>query len=105
MAQDGPDRLGNIGRRQRRGRDLIEKRLKQVVVVAVDDGDLDGRARQRSGGLEPGKACADNHDMRTRGSHCRPPLTKSPASAFWPARILVDPSVIANPSAELGFGG
>ena len=39
--QHAADRLGDIGRRQRRGRHLIEQRHEQVVVVAVDDRDVD----------------------------------------------------------------
>jgi hypothetical protein len=48
-AQDGTDRLGDVGGRERCGRDLIEQRLKQVIVAAVDHRDLDGRAFQRLG--------------------------------------------------------
>jgi hypothetical protein len=42
MPQDDPDRLGDIGRRQYGGRDLIQERLEQVIIVAVDHGDIDG---------------------------------------------------------------
>jgi hypothetical protein len=42
MPQDDPDRLGDIGRRQCGGRDLVQKRLEQVIIVAVDHGDIDG---------------------------------------------------------------
>ena len=42
MPQDDPDRLGDIGRRQYGGRDLVQERLEQVIIVAVDHGDIDG---------------------------------------------------------------
>ena len=64
MAQHGPDRLGDIGRRQRRGRDLVQQRLEQVVVVAVDHRHVDGRPRQPASGFEPAEAGADNDDAR-----------------------------------------
>ena len=40
--QDDPDRLGDIGRRQYGGRDLVQERLEQVIIVAVEYGDIDG---------------------------------------------------------------
>ncbi len=42
MPQDDPDRLGDIGRRQYGGRDPVQARLKQVIIVAVDHDDIDG---------------------------------------------------------------
>ena len=43
-AQDVPDRPGHVGGRQRRGRHLVEKRLKAMIVLLVDDRNV-GRAR------------------------------------------------------------
>ena len=37
--KDATDRLGDLGGGERGGRDLVEQRLEQVVVVPVDDGD------------------------------------------------------------------
>ena len=47
VAQDVPDRPGHVGRRQRRGRHLIEQRLEAVMVLPVDH-DRRRRARARS---------------------------------------------------------
>ena len=38
-AQDGPQRRGDVGRRQRPGRYLIEQRLEQVEIAPVEEGD------------------------------------------------------------------
>ena len=35
-AEDAADGLGDVGRRQRRRRDLVEQRLEQMMVVTVD---------------------------------------------------------------------
>ena len=43
-AQDPADRRRDVARRQRRGRDLIQQRLEQVVVVAIEQRDADRRA-------------------------------------------------------------
>ena len=43
-AKEMPDRPGDLRGRERRGRRLIEKRLKQVMVASVDDRDADRRA-------------------------------------------------------------
>ncbi len=51
VAQEGADRRGDVGRRQRRGRNLIQERLEQMMVRAVDQQDIDGRAG------EPGRRC------------------------------------------------
>ena len=43
LAQQPADRRRDVARRQRRRRDLIEQRLEDVVVGAIDDRDVDGR--------------------------------------------------------------
>ena len=43
------------------GRDLVQQRLEQVVVPAVDEGDLDLRPLEEPGGEQPAEAAADNH--------------------------------------------
>src|SRR5215216_4996029 len=40
------NRRGDIRGRQAGGRNLIEQRLEQVIIVAVDDGDVERRLRQ-----------------------------------------------------------
>ena len=45
-ANDAADRGGNVSRRQPSGRHLIEQRLKQVIVLSVNDDDLNGSIRK-----------------------------------------------------------
>ena len=53
------------------GRDLVEERLEEVVVRAVDERDVDRGAAQGARGDEPAEAAAHDHDVRP-GVH--PPL-------------------------------
>ena len=53
----------DIARRQGRRGDLIQQRLKQMVVVPIEERDADRRAVQRAGRIEPAKAAADDDDM------------------------------------------
>ena len=69
--QDMADRPGDIGRRQRRGRDLIEQRLKAVMVLAVDHGDVGIGAPQRLDSLEAAETAADNDHFGTLFRHGR----------------------------------
>ncbi len=72
-AQDRADRLSDIGRREGRGCDLIEQRLKQMVVVAVDDQQIDRRTAQGAGGEQSAKSATYNDDPRPwRYLHCLP---------------------------------
>ena len=41
-AKNGADRSGDLSRRKPGGRYLVKQRLKGVVILAVDDGDLNG---------------------------------------------------------------
>jgi len=65
MAQDGTDRPGDLGGRERGGCDLIEQRLEAVMVLPVDHGDVDRGARERRGGREAAETGADDHDVGT----------------------------------------
>ena len=69
LAQDVADRPGDVGRRQRRGRHLVEQRLEAMVVLAVEHGHVDGGARERFRGFEPAEARADDDHLRTRLHH------------------------------------
>ena len=69
--QDPPNRRGDVGRRQRRGRHLIKQRLKQVVIVSIDDRDADGRRGERSRRVETAEPAADDDHMRRRHCHWR----------------------------------
>jgi hypothetical protein len=64
VAQNGADRLRDVRGRERRARDLVEQRLKQVVVVAVDDQHVSGGALERAGGEQSAEAATDDHDPR-----------------------------------------
>ena len=39
--KNAANRRSDIGRRQARGRDLIEQRLEQMIVVPIDDDDVE----------------------------------------------------------------
>ena len=59
------DRIGNIARVQRRGGDLLEQRLKQVVVAPIDQGHGDGRVGELARGRQAAEATPDDHDVRS----------------------------------------
>ena len=71
VAQDGPDGLRNIRRRQHRKRHLVQQRLEQVVVAPVDQGHIDGQMRQSFRRVNPAKSAADNDDARPDAAACR----------------------------------
>ena len=62
VAQQMADRPGDLRGRERRRRDLVEQRLEQMVVAAVDERDRDRRAGKAEGGFQPAKAGADDDD-------------------------------------------
>jgi len=64
LVDEVADRPGDLGRRQRRGRHLVEQRLEQMVIALVDQRDVAARAFERLDGREAAKAPADNHDLR-----------------------------------------
>ena len=59
--KDAANWRGDIGRREPCGCDLVEQRLKQMVVVAIDQRDVKRSVCQALGSREPAKASADNH--------------------------------------------
>ncbi len=67
LAQNVPDRPGDVGRRQRGGRHLIEQRLEAMMVLPVDQRDVDGRAGERFRGFQTAEAGADNDDFGPLG--------------------------------------
>jgi hypothetical protein len=60
-AEDRPRRPGDVARRERGGGDLVEQRLEQVVVVAVQQRDLGRGPGQRPRRLQPAEAGAEDH--------------------------------------------
>jgi hypothetical protein len=71
VAQEITDRPGDFRRRQRRGRDLVEQRLEQMVVAAVDQRDPDRRTGKAKGRFQSAKAGADDDDMMGLFRRCR----------------------------------
>ena len=62
------DRGCDVGRRKSRGRDLVEQRLEQVVVLTVDDDDVDRRPlRSALAAVRPAKPAPT---MTMRGLDC-----------------------------------
>jgi hypothetical protein len=61
--QNPPYRRRDITRIQRRGRYLVEQRLKQMMVAAVDHRQPNGRTLERPRRLDPAEPATDNHDM------------------------------------------
>ena len=64
--QNPPNRRGDVARRQRCHRHLIEQRLEDVMVAAIDDGQLDASVAQGAGGIEAAESTADDDDMGNR---------------------------------------
>ena len=65
MPEDPPDRRRHVSRRQRGGRDLIQQRLKQMVVVPIEQRDFQRRAlRTPAPANNPAESATDNHDAR-----------------------------------------
>jgi hypothetical protein len=60
--ENGSQGRGDVGRRQAAGGHLVEQRLEQVEVAAVDQFDVDRFAAERLGGAKPAEAAADDHD-------------------------------------------
>ena len=78
-AQDAANRRADIAGRQRAGRDLIQKRLEEVKVAAVDDRHVDGRVPEFARGVQPAESASENDDavcddfrIAKRGVRCRP---------------------------------
>jgi hypothetical protein len=59
--QDGPHRLGDFFRLEAGRGDLIQQRLEQVVVVAIDEDHVYRHATQRPGRLQPAESGAHDH--------------------------------------------
>ncbi len=66
-AEQRADRRGDVRGRQRRGRDLVEQRLEQVVVGAVDQHQLDVELGDVHRRLQAAEAAADDGDDRLAG--------------------------------------
>ncbi len=67
-AQDPSDRRGDIAGRERRGRDLIQERLEDVMVATIDQRDANVRVAKSASSGQPAKAAADDDDVGYHGS-------------------------------------
>lgn len=66
VAQQMPDRPGDLGGGERSRRHLIEQRLEQMMVATVDDGDAHQSAAQPVDRLQPAEAGADYDNVLSR---------------------------------------
>jgi hypothetical protein len=62
-AQHPPDRRCDVARRQRRRSDLIQQRLEQMVIVAVEERDTDRGIGERPRRVETAEAAAEDDDV------------------------------------------
>ena len=62
IGEHAADRDRDVGRRQGRGRDLVQQRLEEVVIGLVDDRDEGRRDRKAADQRQATEACADHHD-------------------------------------------
>jgi hypothetical protein len=69
LLDHAPDGGRDQARRQDARGDLVEQGLEQVMVGAVDQGDVDVRAGQRSGGAQSAESPTDHHDAVPLGAH------------------------------------
>ena len=68
-AEDAPQRLRDLARREGAGRDLVEQRLEQVVVAPVDQRQVDLGVALRSSpcGVQAAEPAADDDDAVRAG--------------------------------------
>src|SRR5204863_3735539 len=71
-AQRVADRRADGRRAEARSRHLVQQRLEQVVVGAVDQRDLDVGPGQRAHGLQAAETAADDDDTLLARTHCFP---------------------------------
>ena len=62
LAQDRTDGVRNIAGREGCCGNLIEQRLKEVVIATINKSDLNVLAAQSSCSVEPTESTADNHN-------------------------------------------
>src|SRR5262249_44526621 len=61
--QDRADRVRDVVRRERRGRDLVEQRLKEMMIPPVDERHAYRSASEPSRRIETAEPAADDHDL------------------------------------------
>ena len=90
-AKDFPDGFGDVGGRQRRRGHLIEKRLKQVIVLPIDDGDRHAGATKRARHFYSAKATPDDDNAGMLHAHGRKTSSRAVASSLLLKRGKVTP--------------
>jgi hypothetical protein len=68
MAQNPPNRHRDVAWVERSGRDLIKEWLKEVVVSPIDECNLHGGPRERSGRIQAAEAAPHDHDTGSCGA-------------------------------------
>jgi len=63
--QNLPQRRSDVGRRQRSRRDLIQQRLKKMVIAAVDQGDVHRGVLERARDAEAAESSPDDDNFVT----------------------------------------
>ena len=82
LAKNPADGRGDVSRRERRHRDLVEKRLEHMMVPSIQQGNVNGRAAQRAGGIKTAKPATDDdnasHELNNtlRNTACSGASTK-----------------------------
>lgn len=66
VAQQMPDRPGDLRGRERSGRHLIKQRLEEMMVAPVHERDAHRSAAKSANGLQSAEAGADNHNVTSR---------------------------------------
>ena len=62
VGQDSSDRLSDIGIGETSGGQLIKKGLKEVMILAIDQGDIGPVFGERVAKGQPSKTCSDDDD-------------------------------------------
>src|SRR5262249_28690683 len=70
LAKNRANRRRNICRGKSGHCDLIEKRLEEVMIGAINDGDFNRGAFESLGCSQSAKSRTDDDDMRQIGFHC-----------------------------------
>ena len=71
VAEERADRISDLVGREHRRRHLIQKRLKQMEIMTVNQSDVDVFFCKQFSQLDPAEASADYHDSRFSVCHCQ----------------------------------